>query len=60
MKYCEKCRKTIHPKEETYRGLCIDCYREYLYEKIEEIGKKKPEPEKKENIWDRIKEFFRK
>lgn len=38
MNYCKKCNKIIEKKEETYKGLCFDCYREYLFEKIEYIG----------------------
>lgn len=38
MNYCKKCNKIIEKKEETYKGLCFDCYREFLFEKIEHIG----------------------
>lgn len=38
MRYCEKCNKQIKPGQETYRGLCLKCYEDYLLKKIELIG----------------------
>jgi len=64
MRYCAKCRKAIHPRAETYHGLCGDCYKEYLFEMIEEMKEDESEPEKKEkktnSFLDFIKKFFKK
>lgn len=37
MQYCNKCKKIIEEHENTYRGLCLHCYQEYLFEKIDHL-----------------------
>ena len=48
MKYCKKCKKEINSNNTGYYGLCENCYREYLIEKINNLGKESPK--KKSNF----------
>ena len=41
IKNCVKCNREIMPKEETFRGLCWECYKEYLLNKIEHMNDEK-------------------
>lgn len=60
LKYCKKCKSIIHSKEETYHGLCFNCYKEYLYEKIEKMREEPNKPKKKMHFWAFIKNFLKK
>lgn len=55
MYYCEKCQKEVNNKKDLYKGLCKDCYRAYLLEKVENIGN--PEYLEKNSS---LKDFFKK
>lgn len=61
MKYCKNCKKIIEDSEETYRDMCLKCYQEYLYEKIEHLGEGpivfEPYP-KENNFKNFIKKIF--
>jgi len=63
-KICQKCNKTILPDEESYYGLCFDCYIESVKEQIKDIGRP-PKPKEKfsykklpRKIWTYIKNLF--
>lgn len=67
MRYCEKCNKEVKPGQETYRGLCLKCYEDYLLKKIElhEANQcnKTPSPPSKSYLKEAlegIKRFFQK
>jgi DNA-directed RNA polymerase subunit M/transcription elongation factor TFIIS len=65
MKYCKNCKKIIEPKEDNYNGLCLNCYKEYLFEKIEHIGDnqynfKSNQKKKPKNFINFLKKFFTK
>lgn len=53
MQYCKNCNNLIDPNTETDHGLCLLCYQEYLYDKIDHLGEKQPQPES----W--VKKFFK-
>ena len=56
MYYCYKCKKEVNRKKDLHEGMCEKCYREYLLEKIENIGN--IEYFKKDSF--SIKKFFQK
>ena len=35
MYVCKKCGKTVENKDELYKDLCMNCYHQYLLDKIE-------------------------
>lgn len=44
MNYCKNCNKAIEKKENIYNGLCFNCYKIYLYEKIDNFEKNHNNP----------------
>lgn len=55
MEYCKKCGKEVPKNERNPRGLCFNCFREYLLEKVENHYKELKKPivykEKKSKKW---------
>lgn len=58
MYYCNKCKKEVNNKKDLYKGLCENCYREYLLEKIENIGNPEYFENNKNNF--SLKKFIKK
>lgn len=50
---CKGCGKTVEEKDELYKGLCTNCYHQYLLDKIDNYAKARKKPivyqEKKPN-----------
>lgn len=38
MYICTKCQKEVATKNDLYYSLCLDCYKELLYDMIEHLG----------------------
>ena len=58
MYYCKKCNKEIKSKKDLYKGLCKECYLEYLFDKVEKLGT--PEYRMEEKNYFSIKNFLNK
>ena len=58
MYYCNNCKKKVNNKKDLYKGLCENCYHEYLLNKIENIGE--PEPIERKPKKFSIKNFLKK
>lgn len=61
---CKNCGKTVEEKNQLYKGLCMDCYHQYLLEKIDNYAKAMKKPtlyqEKKPNRFvSFIKKLFK-
>lgn len=50
-KICKKCNKMLKTNEETYDGLCLNCYQNYLFEKVEHLGERIPKKESSLSIF---------
>ena len=58
MYYCKKCKKEVKTKQDLYKGLCKECYFEYLSEKVKRLGTSEYFLEDKKIF--SIKQFFKK
>ena len=58
MYYCNKCQKEVNKKKDLYKGLCENCYRNYLLEKIQNIDSQNNIKNKKNTF--SIKQFLKK
>lgn len=61
---CKNCGKTVEEKNQLYKGLCMDCYHQYLLDKIDNYQKAMEKPtvyqEKKPNPFlSFIKKLFK-
>ena len=61
---CKKCGKMVENKDKLCKGLCFDCYYQYLFDKIENYRLERQKPtiykEKKPNrLISFIKKLFK-
>ena len=60
MNYCKNCHKNIDNDENSARGLCWECYREYLLEKVRIAKQNKENPPPSQSIFQKFSNFIKK